>query len=149
MSGTIRDDHAIAFAAHFYETLAFGHSVQEAFDVGLWRLENEGYSQAKTLVRLHTKSGVDADSVTLIGPPPMASAPAVSQPATDRTALLRDLRGLTPSDLAMLIAAIPGASAQVSHQGTVPQQVAQLIGYAESTNGPGLDAISKALASFR
>jgi hypothetical protein len=53
MSDSIDDEHAIAFAAEFYQALAFGRSVQEAFDLGVVRLIGEGVTDAKQLVKLH------------------------------------------------------------------------------------------------
>jgi tetratricopeptide (TPR) repeat protein len=62
----------------------------------------------------------------------------------DRAEFVRRLSRLTPTDLAALIASIPGAARQVSRQGAVPEQVGQLIAWAESTTGPGLRAIETA-----
>jgi hypothetical protein len=78
------------------------------------------------------------------------SSPA-SQPAAqlDRKTLLRTISRLTPSDFDVLVASIDGAAAQISRQGTVPQQAAQLIGWAESPRGPGLIAIQQALEDSR
>ncbi|MBE2234262.1 MAG: CHAT domain-containing protein [Anaerolinea sp.] len=39
MSHTISDEAAIKFAAGFYESLAWGHNVQEAFDLGCARID--------------------------------------------------------------------------------------------------------------
>src|SRR5271157_4568874 len=85
-----------------------------------------------------------------------ASQPAVlpapspqKTPAMDRPTLVRTLTDLTPADFAILIAMIPGAARQVSRQGTVPEQAAELIRWAESSTGPRLAAIEEALATFR
>ena len=67
----------------------------------------------------------------------------------DRLTLVRTLTDLTPADFATLIAMIPGAARQVSRQGTVPEQAAELIRWAESSTGPRLAAIEEALATFR
>jgi hypothetical protein len=72
-----------------------------------------------------------------------------SAPAVDRRTLLRTISGLTPSDFDVLVASIQGAATQISRQGTVPQQAAQLIGWAESSRGPGLAAIQQALEDTR
>ncbi len=40
--------------------------------------------------------------------------------------------------------AIEGAAARVSRHGTVPEQAAELIRWAESSKGPGLAAIEEA-----
>ena len=86
----------------------------------------------------------------------LASRPADSltpspqrTPAMDRATLVRTLTDLTPADFATLIVMIPGAARQVSRQGTVPEQAAELIRWAESSTGPRLAAIEEALATFR
>jgi hypothetical protein len=70
-------------------------------------------------------------------------------PAMDRLTLVRTLAGFNPADFAVLITAIPGAAAHVGRYGTVPEQAADLIRWAESPTGPGLAAIEEALATFR
>jgi len=61
----------------------------------------------------------------------------------DRILLLNPLKRLGPSDLSTLIAAIPGASGQVSRNGTGPEKVAELVGWAESSTGPGLQEVHR------
>lgn len=77
MSRAVQDDHAIAFAAEFYQALAYGRSVQEAFDLGVVRLVGEGVADAKQLVKLHKRKGVRPADVVLVGGPP---APPPSPP---------------------------------------------------------------------
>jgi len=82
--------------------------------------------------------------------PTVLPAPSPQRtPAMDRPTLVRTLTDLTPADFATLIAMIPGAARQVSRQGTVPEQAAELIRWAESSTGPRLAAIEEALANFR
>jgi hypothetical protein len=66
MSDPIDDDHAIAFAAEFYQALAFGRSVQEAFDLGVVRLVGEGVADAEQLVKLHKRRGVKPAEIVLV-----------------------------------------------------------------------------------
>ena len=47
MNRTITDRAAIKFAASFYGALAFGRSVQKAFDQGVARLSAEGIAEAE------------------------------------------------------------------------------------------------------
>jgi hypothetical protein len=143
-SGPIRDDHAIAFAAEFYQALAYGRSVRDAFQLGVVRLQNQGYAQAEKLVRMHTREGVDAATVVLVTPPTAARTAAPAQPVPDRMALVRNLGRLAPADWALLVSAIEGAESRISHHGTVPEQVAELLRWAGSPTGPGLAAISEA-----
>ncbi|MGP0067504.1 MAG: hypothetical protein ACLQGP_28405 [Isosphaeraceae bacterium] len=65
-----------------------------------------------------------------------------------RLAFVRDLSGLAPADWATLVAAIEGAGAHVSRLGTVAEQVAELVRWAESPIGPGLVTIQEALAKY-
>jgi hypothetical protein len=85
------------------------------------------------------------------GPSPGVPARAATKPRTviDRTSLVRTLTGLSPSDLAKVVTFIEGAAAQVGRYGTVAEQAADLIRWAESSSGPGLDAIQRALKNFR
>jgi hypothetical protein len=79
-----------------------------------------------------------------------AAMAAAQQTSTlDRTSLVRTVTGLSPSDMAKVLAFIEGAAAQVSRHGMVAEQAAELIGWAESSNGPGLEAIQRALENFR
>ncbi len=67
MRDEIGDDHSIAFAAEFYQALAYGRSVQDGFDLGVHRLVGEGVAEAKQLVRLHKHKGVRPDEIVLVG----------------------------------------------------------------------------------
>jgi hypothetical protein len=74
-------------------------------------------------------------------------APKLTTPI-DRTALVRTISGFAPSDMATFVTLIEGASRHISRHGTVPEQAAELIRWAESPTGPGLAAIQQALADF-
>ncbi len=142
-SPVLRAEHAIAFAAGFYQALAYGRSVQESFDVGAWIVPTTGYPQGEPLVRIHARSGFDPDQLLLVAPPTsaeIAQNPAVS---VNRVILVKELGGLTPGDLALLVSAIEGAETRVSRQGTVPEQVAELVRWAGSPTGPGLATIAE------
>jgi WD40 repeat protein len=66
MNRTITDRAAIKFAASFYGALAFGRSVQKAFEQGVARLSAEGITEVDT-PELIVRSGVDAARVVLVG----------------------------------------------------------------------------------
>ena len=66
MNRTITDRAAIKFAASFYGALAFGRSVQRAFEQGLARLSAEGIAESDT-PELLVRAGVDASRVVLVG----------------------------------------------------------------------------------
>jgi hypothetical protein len=146
------DEAAIIFAASFYRALGFSRSVKEAFELGRAALLLEGIPEDKT-PKLLTRKGVDAAGLVLI-PPPVAARPSAEEPAAKgpgerlgvpaRLALVRELSSLDPTDWATLVAAIPGAGPHVSRHGTVAEQVAELVRWAESSTGPGLEAVQAA-----
>ena len=78
MNRTITDRAAIKFAASFYGALAFGRSVQRAFDQGVARLSAEGISESDTPALL-VRAGVDASQVTLVGQARSAAAAAAAE----------------------------------------------------------------------
>jgi hypothetical protein len=67
MNRAIDDSHAIAFAAEFYQGLAYGRSVRSAYDLGVARLLGEGVADAGALAKLHERCGVDSRQVILVG----------------------------------------------------------------------------------
>ncbi len=73
MNRTITDRAAIKFAASFYGALAFGRSVQKAFDQGVARLSAEGIAEAETPALL-VRAGVDAAQLVLVGSTPSKAA---------------------------------------------------------------------------
>lgn len=66
-----------------------------------------------------------------------------------RLTLVRGLSGLAPGDWAVLVTAIPGAGPHVSRQGSVAEQVAELVRWVESSDGPGLATIERAYKELR
>src|SRR4051812_49430546 len=83
-------------------------------------------------------------------PAPVVTTPPVAQaPTVDRAALVRTVSSLSPGDFAQLKTFIAGAASHVSRHGTVSEHAAELIGWAESSTGPGLAAIQEALQNFR
>ena len=157
MNRPIGDEAAIVFAASFYRALGFGRTVKEAFELGQAALLLEGIPEEKT-PELLTRQGVDAAGLVLIAPP-VAAMPGAEQPMPKgpggrlgvpaRLALVRELSGLAPADFATLVTAIPEAATQVSRHSTVPEQVAELVRWAESSNGPGLAAVEEAAKELR
>jgi len=85
-----------------------------------------------------------APPAEVLTPPPTARPRAV-----DRAALVRTVSGLSPGDMALLVTLVDGAASHVSRHGTVREQASELIGWAESSTGPGLVAVQEALDSFR
>jgi WD40 repeat protein len=80
MNRDITDRAAIKFAASFYGALAFGRSVQRAFDQGVARLSAEGLDEAGT-PELLVRAGIDASRLVLVGSVhEQFSAPAAEAP---------------------------------------------------------------------
>src|SRR5262249_39915278 len=80
MNRTISDRAAIQFAASFYGALAFGKSVQKAFEQGVARLSAEGIGEAET-PELLVRVGVDASRGVLVGSKPgQPTTPAAEAP---------------------------------------------------------------------
>jgi hypothetical protein len=68
MRRAIGDRAAITFSGAFYRALAFGRSVQEAFDQGIAALMLEGIPEEST-PELLLRDGVSASAVRLVGHP--------------------------------------------------------------------------------
>jgi WD40 repeat protein len=80
MNRTITDRSAIKFAASFYGALAFGRSVQKAFEQGVARLSAEGVTEVDS-PELTVRAGVDSARVVLVGSTPSKnSTPAPEAP---------------------------------------------------------------------
>ncbi len=65
MNGAIEDSSAIVFSAYFYQSLAHGCSVKEAFDLARNQLSMAGMRGAKT-PELFVRDGIDATKSYLI-----------------------------------------------------------------------------------
>ena len=63
----------------------------------------------------------------------------------DRGTLVETLERLAPSDFAAVVTRIPGAASHISRHGTVPEHVAELLRWAESSTGAGLPTVEDAL----
>lgn len=66
MSDEVDDDAANAFASAFYQALAWGQSVQKAFDLGCNQMALEGFADADVPV-LKAGTDIDADALYLVG----------------------------------------------------------------------------------
>jgi tetratricopeptide (TPR) repeat protein len=77
IKGEIGDEASIAFSAEFYQALAYGRSVQQAFDLGVARLCSEGIAAPAARVKLDRREGVDPSQIILAGiqnAPPLGDA---------------------------------------------------------------------------
>lgn len=68
MSRAVPDDAAIAFAAGFYEALAFGKSIAEAFELGQIQVEltSPELAGSADIMKLLVQSGVDASQLRIV-----------------------------------------------------------------------------------
>jgi hypothetical protein len=69
MSDSISDEAARIFAAAFYRGLAFGRSVNTAFNLGINELKLQGMSQDAAIPQLLVRSGVNASTAMLVAAP--------------------------------------------------------------------------------
>jgi hypothetical protein len=72
---------------------------------------------------------------------PVVTPPASQGQAVDRGALVAFLSRLAPPSWASYLASIPEAAVAVSHNLPIPEQVGQLIRWAEGSEGPTLDLL--------
>jgi hypothetical protein len=66
MSDAIHDGAGRAFTAEFYQAIGFGKSVEHAFQLGMIRLVGEGVTNAKRLVILHKRRGVNPNGIVFV-----------------------------------------------------------------------------------
>ena len=66
MAVSIGDDAAVVFAAAFYRGLAYGKSVQTAFELGLNQLQLMGLKEDEDVPVLLIREEVDASAATLL-----------------------------------------------------------------------------------
>lgn len=64
MNSVVEDESAVVFAAYFYQALAFGKSVQKAFDLGINQLEFNGCKKS-AVPELLVRTGVDPSTIIL------------------------------------------------------------------------------------
>jgi tetratricopeptide (TPR) repeat protein len=63
----IEDKDAISFSAHFYQALAFGHSVEAAFELSVTRLKMESIAAAQ-IPEMLVRDGIKPSEIQLIKP---------------------------------------------------------------------------------
>ena len=82
MNSAIEDKAAIVFSSHFYQSLAFGRSVKESFDLAVNQLELEGIDVAH-VPELLVRDGANAARTRIVRPNRRAVEPK-SKPAKFR-----------------------------------------------------------------
>jgi len=172
MSRAIDDDHAIAFAAEFYQALGFGRSVQDAYDLGVTRLTGEGVANAKGLVKLRKRRGINPADLVLVGdkhesnrepevgaqpgrPAGQEASTPVSAPIKEEVrAVLRPLmpdRDRRKARLERAFAAYPGLLDRFTYDGETSVFLSSLIETlcAYGDVEPGVPALAVLLESLR
>jgi hypothetical protein len=125
---------------------------RDAKPVTSWKDRDEAFTDvARGIRNAVTSLAAGAVGHPATAPPSPLATPSLAAPprVVDRPALVRTVFGLSPSVMAQLVTLVEGAASHVSRQGTVPEQAAELIRWAESSTGPGLAAIQEAVESFR
>lgn len=113
MTRTIRDESAIAFAAGFYQALARGKSVKEAFELGKNLIAICSLPDAE-VPELYTKSGIDGNAVRFVQvESALERAPFILPFPQDKRFLGRDddlkkLHALLQADAAIGVGAVTG-----------------------------------------
>ena len=93
--------------------------------------------QKRMVTGLHPQGAREVASV----PTRQIETACESVPDLDRGVLVAFLSRLAPPSWATFLASIPGAAASVSHNLPIPEQVGQLIRWAESPDGPRLERL--------
>jgi hypothetical protein len=124
---------------------------QDGKPVTSWKNRDEAFTDVARGIREVVKSLTSGSQKPPVPSPTVPVAATSAGPAQpfDRAALVRRVSGLSPSDMALLATLIEGAATHIGRHGTVPEQAADLIRWAESSTGPGLAVIQEALANFR
>jgi len=96
MNKSIGDKAAISFAAYFYSSIAYGHSVKEAFDQGLVALKLEGIPEEKTPVLLCRKD-TNLDNLYLVHTDKVdySKIQKIDTDSTGNNITLQDINGST------------------------------------------------------
>ncbi len=117
--------------------------------VTTWKDRNEAFANIAQGIREAVK-GLTAGAQNSLTPPTLAvTLPHAARPQPiDRATFVRTVSNLSSSDMARLVIQVEGAALRIRRHGTVPEQAADLIHWAESTTGPGLAIIRDALESF-
>jgi Tfp pilus assembly protein PilF len=79
MNAAIEDKDATIFAAHFYQSLAFGYSVKDAFDLAVNQLKLVG-SDVAHVPELLERRGANATQSRIVEPPRVAAAGDLAGP---------------------------------------------------------------------
>ena len=140
-----------------WHTASFGKLAalpRDGKPVTTWKNRDEAFTEIARGIREVANSlaaGAPNPPNPAARPSTSVSAPPAAKRTSllDRTSVVRTVTGLSPGDLAAVVTFIEGAAAQVGRHGTVSEQAADLIRWAESSNGPGLEAIQRALENFR
>ena len=116
-----------------------------------WKNRDEAFADIARGIREAAKSlaaGTPGPSSPVTPPPGVPTTFPGGTTGVERASLVRNLTRLTPSDMATLVTLLEGAATHVSRHGTVPEQAAELVRWAESPNGCGDGPLFAALSEL-
>ena len=116
-----------------------------------WGNRDEAFADVARGIREAAKSlaaGTPGPSSPVTPPPGVPTTFPGGTTGVERASLVRNLTRLTPSDMATLVTLLEGAATHVSRHGTVPEQAAELVRWAESPNGCGDGPLFAALSAL-
>jgi hypothetical protein len=116
--------------------------------VTAWKNRDEAFADVARGIREAVEGLTNRARISPVTSPPVWVAtppPTARSCLLERAALVRTVSELSPSDMARLVVMVEGAASRVSRHGTVAEQAAELVYWAESSTGPGLDVIRDAL----
>jgi hypothetical protein len=135
----ILDEAAIDFAAELYRALYAGHPVATAFALAQNQLRLKGMPEEAAVLRLFSRPGVDAKTVTFTAP-----APRVAPAARPEVMLLLDLASdnpITPREVEAELKLAPSATRRIL--------CATAYGALPTASGAGQDYMTAAAAITR
>jgi hypothetical protein len=137
MNAKIQDDTAVTFASTFYETIGFGRSVKQAFEVALAAIAVKGL-KGEDVPELIIKRRVDPAGVFLVAHPPSVNQPEFG------AAQFKTLPAGTdrPSDLRPEASDAPQVLTAASSGRSVGQEESKVAGDASATDPTGKVFIS-------
>ncbi len=113
-------------------------------------LQGQSADIAEVLERLNTAAGFRDETKTLVDNLGAVMRDPEAAPVSEqleqgvinfRISLVEQLNGATNASLNQLVAVLPGGTSNVSTQAVKLDRVNQLVEWAESTTGPGLDQL--------
>ena len=152
--GTARVIPVILRPVDAWQTAPFGKLQalpEKGKAVTTWKNKDEAFTDiARGIRKAAVSLGAGVQKFpTPVQPAPVGKpSPAKRTRANKRASLVLTVSNLSPGDMALLTTMVEGAASRISRLGTVAEQAAELIRWAESSSVPGLDIIEEVLENF-